>query len=80
MKMFWIKFESISNPSVFNLGVGVTAISIEDALLVLKAEESLPRTESINSIVRVRSLEELDKNHVLPNIGNYGIRGVWFPA
>ena len=58
------------------LGFGVTAES-EDAAVAL-AEPHLDGAK-ISSIRAIRDISELDQNHVVPNMGVWLRRGVWFP-
>jgi hypothetical protein len=67
---YWI--ECIDAP-----GVGITASSEADALALLgKAFGSERRPENITVL---RSVSELDQNHVVPNKGNWLKRGIWYP-
>ena len=77
---FWFQFEASPKPNVLNLGCGVTALSYEDALRVLKdrifAERNLP---GIIDCIKDVTQQQLDPKHVLPNMGNIEQYGVWFP-
>ena len=58
-------------------GVGITAQSELDALALLEnafGGEIRPRR-----VARVHDATELDHNHVVPNMGNWLKRGVWYP-
>ena len=58
-------------------GFGVTAFSPEDAMrLVAEANLDVGSTEP--AITEVR-FDELDTNHVVPNMGVISRRGVWYP-
>ena len=73
---YWLTFVS---PPHFASGIGVTAYGLEDAeTLVSKhffANGPVPAFE--NKIIK--GLQELEPNHVLPNIGLIMFRGIWFP-
>ncbi len=74
MEVFWIDFE---NPPIgLGLGAGVTGRSREDALsLVRDRFGDLP----IAKVGKVDTLDQLEENHVRPNMGNFLKRGIWFP-
>jgi hypothetical protein len=73
---YWLKF---GEPTNHGLGVGVTAYSIEDAAsLVSKALFANGQIPAFRCRT-IKSLDELEQNHVLPNIGLISFRGVWFP-
>lgn len=62
------------------LGYGVTAVDRRDAERLLSAAllggESLPTGAVVAEDVDVR---DLDEGHVLPNMGDPSVRGVWYP-
>lgn len=69
---YWFK----TNPG---LGYGVTAASEEEARALLN-ELGYPRSSEV--IIEIQSgvvFTSLDQNHVVPNAGPMGVRGVWFP-
>ena len=83
MKRFWIKFAlTINDPHPVGVlpGCGVTATSTETALDLVRRRVfdggDLPAIEEIREDVQ---LECLDKNHVIPNMGDPGKEGIWFP-
>lgn len=77
---YWITFDKSTNASFFNLGCGVTAYNEEDALELLRdrfaPEDEIPE---VAAITEIHALDQLEKNHVMPNISNPVARGVWFP-
>ncbi len=77
MKPYWVLFERRSAPTFLNLGVGVTAISEDDArrMVALAFPEG-----RVASLTVIQDVAILDQGHVLPNMGNILIRGVWFPV
>ena len=80
MKMFWFKFEKLPRPTIINLGVGVSAYNYDDAIVLLRERMFGPNGPPvIEECLENVKMEDLEKNHVLPNIGNHLIRGVWFP-
>ncbi len=84
LRLFWVRFERIAQPTFLNLGCGVTALDRDDALALL--EECFVRLSIVEKMPRVDcviedvSFEDLEQNHVAPNVGNMAARGVWFPA
>lgn len=62
------------------LGFGVTAWSVEDALRLLKDEgfDLFDRLDHIHIQENV-TFADLDKGHVVPNMGPMVMRGVWYP-
>jgi hypothetical protein len=59
----------------------VTATDIGDAMAILRGAifrgENLPEVEQITENVDISAL---DTDHVIPNMGNPLVRGIWFPA
>jgi hypothetical protein len=75
---FWIQPPSPDGP----LGFGVTALSLNDALFIIRAlgyGEYLP--DDLNSLkIRVGiTFAELDHPHVVANMGPIVVRGMWYP-
>jgi hypothetical protein len=80
LTLYWFTFERIASPTALNLGCGVTAYDLDDALSILRESVftgiELPRiTQQIESV----DVSTLDPKHVLPNMGLVTERGVWFP-
>jgi hypothetical protein len=75
MRPYWITFHD--PPLGWGLGVGVTAIDEEDARSLIEALKE--RNLVIRELQPVNSVDELEQNHVVPNMGNILKRGVWFP-
>jgi hypothetical protein len=44
--------------------------------IVVSAIGEEPR---ITSIVVIEDFASLDQGHVIPNMGDYSLRGIWFP-
>ena len=80
LEKYWFRFVQFSEPTALNLGCGVSAHSLQDAINIMReyifGDNGPP--EIIEQIEQIE-LDSLEKNHVLPNIGNVAIRGVWFP-
>lgn len=79
LRRYWFTFEPSESPIPTNSGCGVTAYDYEDALALMRDRVfhgQLPPIEQCTEDVDVSSL---DARHVIPNVGNVLIRGVWFP-
>ena len=79
-RRFWFVFEPIGRPTALNLGCGVTAHDRADAVALLQT--FVFPSEGPLKIIRVVEdvkLDDLEKNHVLPNLGKTYVRGIWFP-
>ena len=80
LRRFWVRFEQLPRPTAINLGCGVTALSLNDALSIIQervfGDDPCP---SIVECIEDVSLEQIEQKHARPNIGNVLRRGVWFP-
>jgi hypothetical protein len=81
MRIYWFKLRKGLRSQ---LGFGITARNWSDAILLLgKASnvvgESQPDEVMIETWKEVTSIDDLDQNHVVPNMGLMLRRGVWFP-
>lgn len=80
MHRYWFVFESDPSPNALNLGCGVTARDMEDALTLLRERvfvgRSLPTVVSVTEDVDISSL---DQTHIVPNMHPPHVRGIWFP-
>ncbi|MDE1461026.1 hypothetical protein [Spartinivicinus poritis] len=79
---FWFRFDfklDDGSPPGLLMGCGVTAYNYDDALELLKSKvfkDIVPPPKSVEEDVDVSTL---DTGHVLPNMGNVTVRGIWFP-
>ncbi|WKL57783.1 hypothetical protein Q1W73_02025 [Asticcacaulis sp. ZE23SCel15] len=75
---------TFKNPIEFtplNIGCGITACDESDAISLINERLSLEREHlEIASISAVDDVSTLDASHVLPNMGNIFLRGIWFPV
>ncbi len=71
MRPYWLKTE------MHRLGVGITANSEDDAIIIYRL--TWPDTAPEISISAITDMRELDQNHVAPNMGNCFKRGIWYP-
>lgn len=79
MKPYWISISPLHSPSPLNLGIGVTALSEDDARTIVSAlfggEIVMLKVEPIQDMTTI------DQKHVAPNMEpNWLLRGVWYPA
>ena len=76
LRRFWFKFEGHRDSP---LGYGVTAWTEEDAAAILIAkvfeDGSLPSA----SITRDVKIPTLDAGHIIPNMADPTLRGIWYP-
>ena len=83
LRRFWIELNLEGKrdvPVSVDMGFGITAHSLDDALQLLR--EQVFRGRELPPLDRVREdvdISMLDPNHVRPNMGNPVVRGVWFP-
>ncbi len=81
---FWFVLEHSKLQTTKKRYVGITAFNEEDALFFLNTV-AIPALGSavgeckILSIVRDVDVSQLDPKHVLPNLGDVTIRGIWYP-
>lgn len=81
LRRFWFSFDGLPpGHSAGGLGCGVTAESREAAEMLLSQTvfdgRAVPPPSAVLEDVDVR---DLDQGHVVPNIGDASMRGVWFP-
>lgn len=76
MQVFWIELAEPSPANGTGIGVGVTAIDIDDAEVLL--QEAFGHCD-IASARAINSMDDVEQNHVRPNMGNFLVRGIWFP-
>jgi len=77
---YWFRFEAQAPPHPLNLGCGVSAYDRDDALALLK--EKVFKNGVLPRILEAKEnvdISVLDGKHVLPNMEDPTIRGVWFP-
>ena len=80
LRRYWFRFERSEKPTPLNLGCGVTAFDYEDALLLVR--EILFKSydkQRITECIENPDVSQLDAGHVLPNLGDVTVRGIWFP-
>ena len=62
---------------MLNLGIGITAASEADARAMFAA--AFGAAHRIAQIRAIADADELDRKHVVLNMGNMLKRGIWFP-
>jgi hypothetical protein len=70
MHPYWINVKD-------RLGVGITVYSDADAVEIFA--RAFGSTDTIVSVEVIKDVNDLDQNHVVPNMGNWFRRGIWFP-
>jgi hypothetical protein len=77
---FWFKFGRSTEPSILDLGCGITAYDLKDAQAFLR-EKVFPiyGDQPVLEVVPNVDVRNLEERHVRPNMGNPAVRGVWFP-
>jgi hypothetical protein len=83
IKRFWFEFfRSQEKPLPMGVqhGCGLSAYNHDDAVELLK-QKVFEGTElpTIENMVEDVDVSTLDNGHVLPNMGDVTIRGIWFP-
>jgi hypothetical protein len=76
---YWITFPHSERPTPLNLGCGVTAESEQTAIEMVRARVFQGQAFEIERVVEDVSVSDLDQGHVVPNMGNPMLRGIWFP-
>jgi len=79
MRRFWFELENTKSFSPLGMGCGITAYDVEDAISILREKVLADGEATVAKVIHDVSIDDLDRNHVLPNIGNVLVRGVWFP-
>lgn len=74
MRRFWF-------PLSRGFGIGVTAVSIEEARKLADGVRAHYYADAeITGVIADVDVSSLDANHVVPNVGFVVAHGVWFPA
>lgn len=73
---FCVRFDDA--PLSLRLGMGITGVDRGDAESLLAAS-TLLAGQPLPVIREVVDVRDLDQSHVVPNMGDPSIRGVWFP-
>jgi hypothetical protein len=72
MRPYWIKTDHPMSPNV-----GITAYSLDDAEKLFRAAWPVPY--KIVRIEVIGDMQDIDQNHVAPNMENWMKRGIWYP-
>jgi hypothetical protein len=77
---FWFDFDRGLEVSVgFHLGCGVTAHSEADARDILRSIWPSASDPPVSRVIADVDHAQLERSHVLPNVGDLEVGGVWFP-
>ncbi len=78
LRQFWFEFVPVK--SSFRNWVGVTAIDLEDAKIIVSQRlfdgGELPE---LRKVIEDVEFSDLDQGHVVPNMGVPIYRGIWYP-
>ncbi|MGZ3274231.1 MAG: hypothetical protein ACXU8Z_10745 [Caulobacteraceae bacterium] len=77
MERFWVKTRPSVDPTPLNMGIGVTAASEADARLLIRLH--FGDEVVVENVTVIADMAEIDQDHVVPNMGNHMVRGVWWP-
>jgi hypothetical protein len=83
LRRFWFTFKltirDLYPPGVL-MGCGVTSLDEEDAIRILREKVFVSHPfPAIKSVAADIDLTTLDQGHVIPNMTDPSVRGVWFP-
>lgn len=76
---FWFQLQPFAEATPLNLGCGVTAESEEAALSMVRTRVFAGAPFEVEHTIADVDLATLDQGHIIPNMGNPIVRGVWFP-
>lgn len=76
---YWIRFDGSANHPGAAMGCGVSAVDRQDAVSLIAADLGEAAVESIRDVVEDVDVRQLDEGHVIPNMGDPSLRGIWFP-
>ena len=83
---YWIEFETnqyedFTFNCFFKRGIGVTAYNYDDAIKLLEKNISYfeEGVQGIKSVTENIDINDLDRGHVIPNMGICSNRGIWYP-
>jgi hypothetical protein len=79
LKRYWFTFPRSSRPTALNIGCGVTAYTYGDAVNLLRERVFGGMEPNFIGFKENVDVGDLDKSHVIPNMGLVIVRGVWFP-
>jgi hypothetical protein len=79
LRRYWFTFEKFPAPTVLNLGCGVTAYDLEDAMNLMRDRIFKGTVPTVIDSKEDIDVSKLDRKHILPNMGSTVERGVWFP-
>jgi len=79
LKRYWFSFDTVSGSPRLRLGCGVTAASYADAVALLQRRLPAADIAALTNCIEDIDVSTLDPDHILPNIGDITVPGIWFP-
>lgn len=83
IKRYWFQFSKSDSeflPIGVSSGCGLSAYNYEDAIELIKERVfSGANLPTIDDVVEEIDISTLDEAHVIPNMGDVTVRGIWFP-
>ncbi len=83
LRRYWFTFPRSSFkelPQGIRIGCGITAYNQEDAINILQTSVfKSPEMPEFETITQDVDISTLDGSHILPNMGDVTLRGIWFP-
>jgi hypothetical protein len=79
LRRYWFRFENEGSHLALNLGCGITALSYEDAIEILRQRVFHGEMPAVEEVIEDVDISTLDEMHIHPNMGCVATRGVWFP-
>ena len=78
--LYWVKFKPNGKASPLNLRCGITARNKYEAEEITRIKAfSVFGLRKMEIVAEDVDVSKLDPGHVLPNMGNPAVIGVWFP-
>jgi hypothetical protein len=75
LRVYWVTFSG----NELGLGCGVTAIDPDDVRRILGESDYVSESGAVIDSIREVAFEDIEQNHVVPNMGNFFMRGIWYP-
>ena len=79
LRRYWFTFDAQRGSFRVRQGCGVTAMNHGDALALLRQRLAAEDVEAVRACIEDVDVSTLDVQHILPNIGDVTVRGIWFP-
>ena len=79
LRRYWIHLRNADQFAGLQMGCGVTAFDLDDALALLRTHGIGDQSLDVETVIEDVDVHVLDPSHVLPNMGVVTRRGIWFP-